>query len=72
MIFPDYHGGSIANLMSSIALAMGGWETGYLPLGQLDADRLGRVRNLVLLVVDGLAIAISRSAHRRAHCSALC
>ncbi|WP_435684692.1 alkaline phosphatase family protein [Sedimenticola selenatireducens] len=54
MIFPDYRGGSIANLMSSIALAMGGWETGYLPLGQLDADRLGRVRNLVLLVVDGL------------------
>ncbi len=54
MVFPDYHGGSIANLMSSIALAMGGWETGYQPLAQLDAERLGRVRNLVLLVVDGL------------------
>lgn len=54
MIFPNYHGGSIANLMSSIALAMGGWESGYLPLGQLDSERLGRVRNLVLLVVDGL------------------
>ncbi|WP_275098156.1 alkaline phosphatase family protein [Sedimenticola hydrogenitrophicus] len=54
MIFPDYHGGSIANLMSSIALAMGGWETGYLPLARLDRERLGRVRNLVLLVVDGL------------------
>ncbi|AKH21204.1 alkaline phosphatase family protein [Sedimenticola thiotaurini] len=54
MVFPDYHGGSIANLMSSIALAMGGWETGYQPLTQLDGERLGRVRNLVLLVVDGL------------------
>lgn len=54
MVLPDYHGGSIANLMSSIALAMGGWETGYLPLPQLDGERLGRVRNLVLLVVDGL------------------
>lgn len=54
MVFPDYHGGSIANLMSSIALAMGGWETGYLPLEQLDSERLRGVRNLVLLVVDGL------------------
>lgn len=54
MIFPDYHGGSIANLMSSIALGMGGWENGYLPHGGLDENRLGQVRNLTLLVIDGL------------------
>ncbi|TVO76742.1 alkaline phosphatase family protein [Sedimenticola selenatireducens] len=54
MLFPDYQGGSIANLMSSIALAMGGWESGYVPLAGLDSERLGGVRNLVLLVVDGL------------------
>lgn len=54
MVFPDYQGGSIANLMASIALAMGGWETGYAPLPGLDRERLGGVRNLVLLVVDGL------------------
>ncbi|WP_428608784.1 alkaline phosphatase family protein [Sedimenticola sp.] len=54
MLFPDYHGGSIANLMSSIAQAMGGWETGYPPLSQLNGERLREVRNLVLLVVDGL------------------
>lgn len=54
MVFPDYQGGSIANLMASIALAMGGWETGYRPVERLDAERLGQTRNLVLLVVDGL------------------
>ncbi|MCW8945417.1 MAG: alkaline phosphatase family protein [Sedimenticola sp.] len=54
MIFPDYQGGSIANLMSSIALAMGDWDTGYTPVPELDSERLSNVRNLVLLVVDGL------------------
>lgn len=54
MQFPDYHGGSIANLMSSIALGMGGWETGYPPHEGISLERLSRVRNLVLLVVDGL------------------
>ncbi|MCW8947701.1 MAG: alkaline phosphatase family protein [Sedimenticola sp.] len=54
MIFPDYYGGSIANLMSSIAQAMGDWDTGYAPLAMLDRERLGTARNLVMLVVDGL------------------
>ena len=54
MIFPDYHGGSIANLMASIALGMGGWENGYPSCNGLDSERVREVRNLVLLVIDGL------------------
>ena len=54
MIYPDYHGSSIANLVSSIALGMGGWENGYPPCAMLDNDRVHEVRNLVLLVIDGL------------------
>ena len=53
-IYPDYHGGSIVNLMSSIIAAYGGQYTDYPPLEQLSPDRLGETRNLVLVVLDGL------------------
>ena len=53
-IYPDYRGGSIVNLMSSIIAAYGGWRTDYPPLEQLSSDPLGETRNLVLLVLDGL------------------
>ncbi len=53
-VFPDYYGGSIVNLMSAVAQGMGGWNSGYLPCPALDEERLAQVRNLVLLVIDGL------------------
>ncbi len=53
-VLPDYRGGGITNLISSISTALGGGEKGYPPLHGLDLDRLRRARSVVLLVVDGL------------------
>ena len=53
-IYPDYHGGSIVNLMSSIIMAYGGQCSDYPSLQQLSPAQLGDSRNLVLLVLDGL------------------
>lgn len=53
MPLPDYHGGSILNLMSTIATACGG-SSRYAPLRGLDPARLAAKRNLALLLVDGL------------------
>ncbi len=57
MIRPDYAGGSIANLMRTLADACGAPPPPQAPLAArygLDAGRLARARNIVLLVVDGL------------------
>jgi hypothetical protein len=51
---PDYHGGSIVNLMSSLIQARGGASLGYAPLQGLDVEKLQAYRHIVLLVVDGL------------------
>lgn len=53
MPLPDYHGGSILNLMSTVAAACGA-SSPYAPLHGLDPARLAAKRNLVLLLVDGL------------------
>jgi hypothetical protein len=50
---PDYQGGSLVNLMSSIACALDG-SSPYPPLTLLPPDALAGARHLVLLVVDGL------------------
>ena len=50
---PDYRGGSLVNLMSSIATALGG-SSPYPPLAALPPQALAGARHLVLLVVDGL------------------
>jgi len=52
---PDHGGGSLVNLMSSIATALGGTSP-YPPLTALPPDALAGVRHLVLLVVDGLGL----------------
>ncbi len=52
-IYPDYNGGSIVNLMSSIARARGA-ATPYLQARLLPARRLRAYRNIVLVVLDGL------------------
>ncbi|MBN1220216.1 MAG: alkaline phosphatase family protein [Anaerolineae bacterium] len=53
MYLPDYHGGSIVNLMSSIIQALGG-ESPYEPLADLPPTELSASKNIVLLVLDGL------------------
>lgn len=50
---PDYGGGGLVNLMSSLATALGG-SSPYAPLAALPPQALADVRHLVLLVVDGL------------------
>ncbi|KFB67579.1 nucleotide pyrophosphatase/phosphodiesterase family protein [Candidatus Accumulibacter vicinus] len=51
---PDYAGGSIVNLVQSIATACGSTSSPYPPLPALSAAQLGRARHIVLLVIDGL------------------
>ncbi|MEN8800987.1 MAG: alkaline phosphatase family protein [Thiogranum sp.] len=53
-VYPDYHGGSIVNLMSSILSAYGTSCEIYPMLKYLAPDQLAEKRNLVLLVLDGL------------------
>jgi hypothetical protein len=53
-VYPDYRGGSIVNLMSSILSAYGATCEIYPVLKHISADQLGQSRNLVLLVIDGL------------------
>lgn len=55
MIFPDYHSGSLVNLMSSIIRSRGGdGDPLYAPLVGLDETHLHDAENVVLLVIDGL------------------
>lgn len=54
MVRPDYQGGSIVNLMRSVADACGAMPLPYVPLSGLDSATLAAARNIVLLVIDGL------------------
>ncbi len=51
--FPNYQGGSIVNLMSSIGRAWGA-EFFYPVLKELPPDELYHSRNIVMIVIDGL------------------
>jgi len=50
---PDYHGGSIVNLMHSIIHARGG-HSDVPTLNAVPVDTLAHAKNLILLVIDGL------------------
>lgn len=50
---PDYAGGSIINVMSSLISGLGG-EAPYAPHTQLPAKEIAAVTNVVFLVIDGL------------------
>ena len=65
---PDYHGGSLVNLMSSLTTALGG-SSPYAPLTALPPHELADARHLVLLVVDGLGhdYLIGRDSALRRH-----
>jgi hypothetical protein len=54
MLFPDYRGGSIVNLMSSIEQGMGSSFDLYAPATDLPASELRQSKNVILLVIDGL------------------
>jgi hypothetical protein len=68
LTLPDYRGGSLVNLMSSIATALGG-SSPYPTLAALPPETLADTRHLVLLVVDGLGLNIlsSRDGALRRH-----
>ena len=51
---PDYHGGSIVNLMRSLGDGLGAPANGYSPLSALAAARVRAARRVVLVVIDGL------------------
>ena len=54
MLQPDYQGGSIVNLMSTVIQGLGGSSQGYAPLSILEPAQLQGYRHVVLLVIDGL------------------
>lgn len=59
---PDYQGGSIVNLMASIAAAFGAGDWPYPPLRGLPPEALAGSRNIALLVIDGLGHHLLASA----------
>ncbi len=54
MLFPDYRGTSIVNLMSSIEQGMGSDYDLYEPAVDLTVSELSQCKNVILLVVDGM------------------
>ena len=64
LTLPDYAGGSIVNLMASIAVALGAKDWPCAPLRLLDPVSLRR-RSILLLVVDGLGYRYLRETHAR-------
>jgi hypothetical protein len=54
MVLPDYQGQSIVNLMASLITGLGGKPAGYPPLSDWPEGLLKDVRQVVLIVVDGL------------------
>jgi hypothetical protein len=53
MHLPDYNGGSLLNLIASLAAGRGA-SVRHAPLAALPPDRLASARNVVFLLVDGL------------------
>ncbi|HEY5701700.1 MAG TPA: alkaline phosphatase family protein [Gammaproteobacteria bacterium] len=56
MALPDYHGGSIVNLMHSIVRGLGesDCDVDYAPHSDVSPARLADARHVVLLIIDGL------------------
>lgn len=53
-LLPDYRGGGIVNLTSTLVTALGGDEGLYPGVCGMDGEALRKARNVVLLVIDGL------------------
>lgn len=69
MVLPDYHGGSIVNLMASISAACSATRTPYAPLAALPASELQHARNIILIVIDGMGynFVMQRASRLREH-----
>lgn len=68
---PDYQGGSIVNLMASVATGLGG-RSDYALARDLPPDEIRAARNVVLLVLDGLGYhQLTRALGRGALCGNL-
>ncbi len=74
MILPDYTGGSIVNLMSSIEQGMGSEFELYPAAPALPVSELQECDNIILLVVDGLGYdylsTIGNGSHLHGHLKA--
>ena len=68
LTLPDYRGGSLVNLMSSLTTALGG-VSDHAPLTALPPHTLADARHVVLLVIDGLGhdYLLSRDSTLRQH-----
>lgn len=68
VVLPDYSGGGLVNLISSIATGLGG-SSPYPPLAMLPPTALSDARHVVLLVVDGLGhdYVVAREGALRRH-----
>lgn len=62
MTLPDYDGGSIVNLMATLAVAFNGRPGPYSPLEQTASRQLPQDGHIVLLVIDGLGYHYLRQA----------
>jgi hypothetical protein len=60
MVQPDYAGGGILNLMTSVIRARDGRADQYAPLRGLEHTPLNACRTLILLVIDGLGFEFLR------------
>ena len=63
---PDFDGGSIVNLMSSLSLGLGGPASAiYPPLRALAPERVAAARQVVVLLIDGLGYRYLQRHGRR-------
>lgn len=73
-MLPDYTGGGVTNLMSTLSQLLGGGDTGYAPLHGFDMKRAEGARTVVLLVIDGLGydhlLRVLPAGNLTQHCSA--
>lgn len=61
MHLPDYHGGSIVNLMTSLQKGLEGPDHPYTPSALLSAAKVAAYRQVVLWVIDGLGFNYLRA-----------
>ena len=64
MELPNYNGGSIVNLMNSIAQGFGS-KTKYKPLKILPPSKLKNYKNIVLIVIDGMGFEYLKEKNKK-------
>jgi arylsulfatase A-like enzyme len=72
MPLPDYQGGSIVNLMSSLLGGLDGVPNGYAPCPALPAAEVAEYRQVALMVVDGLGYEYLTRHQGGSRLAALC